>query len=164
MRLGRRVPIVRGTAGFGGCVCLIKCFLALSKIILNWKHSGIRNIALNQTPHKIVISCQQSIKLLFHSTINLLDNAKTPWSWGRMYDFCTFFRMGRGIESRSFLFFYSWTFLEQTRVKKCGSSGTGGPSSREERRERRRRGKTGRRFRNGYEKGVRFVSERRLNG
>ena len=28
--------------------------------------------------------------------------AKAPWSWGRMYDFCTFFRMGRGIESQSF--------------------------------------------------------------
>ena len=34
--------------------------------------------------------------------VNMSLVAKAPWSWGRMYDFCTFFRMGRGIESRSF--------------------------------------------------------------
>ena len=33
----------------------------------------------------------------------------------------------------------SFSYLKQTRVKKCGSLGTGGPSWREERRERRER-------------------------
>ena len=31
--------------------------------------------------------------------------AKAPLSWGRMYDFCTFFRMGRRFASRSRQFF-----------------------------------------------------------
>ena len=45
---------------------------------------------------------------------------------------------GRRFETAPRLFFFSGTFLEQTRVKKCGSKGTGGPSSREERWEGRR--------------------------
>ena len=45
---------------------------------------------------------------------------------------------GWRFETARLLFFSSLTYLEQTRVKKCGSKGTGGPSSREERRERRR--------------------------
>ena len=63
----------------------------------------------------------------------------------------------------SFFYSWTWTYLQQTGVKKCEVRNRWS-ISREERRERRRRGKTGRRFRNGYEKGVRFVSERRLNG
>ena len=37
-----------------------------------------------------------------------VKHAKAPWSWGRAYDICMLFRMGRGIESRSFSFFYSF--------------------------------------------------------
>ena len=45
-------------------------------------------------------------------TTKLLFFAKTPWSWGRVDDFCSFFRMGRGIESQSFsLLIASFSFI-----------------------------------------------------
>ena len=64
---------------------------------------------------------------------------------------------GQGIESRSFSFFYSLTYLQQTVVKKCGSRKVEQVVhlARRKAGAANRRGKTGRRFRNGYEKGER---------
>ena len=51
---------------------------------------------------------------------------------------------GQGFETAPRLFFFSGTFLEHTRVKKCGSKGIGGPSSLEERREQKEEDKRSR--------------------
>ena len=76
--------------------------------------------------------------------------AKAPWSWGRMHDFCAFFRMGRGIESQSFYFFFVHPIGRGGLAKKKRKSTK--VSRNEEMREYRsgvrEEGKTGRRFRN----------------
>ena len=41
----------------------------------------------------------------YFKTSHVLDITKTLWSWGRMYDICTFFRKKRGIKTRRQQFF-----------------------------------------------------------
>ena len=76
--------------------------------------------------------------------------------------FTTHGAKGRGIESRSFSFFYSFPNQSRRSVRhekkrKC----TKWPATKRvaSPRAANQRGKTGRRFRNGYEKGFRFVSK-----